>query len=576
MGKVKLFPTAEYTSKQPRDPIVPRVPCTGIFLGPSKSGKTVALISAILDQYLTAGGESVFERIYIFSPSIEIDDAWKPVKEFIERRMGVNTEREQVYFDKWDEGALRGIIEQQKKITRKTKELGFKKLYEILVVIDDFADQPELHRRTGDGALDTLFIRGRHMQISTWVSSQKLRLISAAVRVNMQFMCVWRLRNQLELEAVLEELTALLPKQELQAIYQEATREPYSFLFIHYLKPRAEMFYKRWEETLRDRKWGRSYRKWWARLLGSGPVCDSECHHVAVLHQLAGGRGPHGGCPTRSGPRQISDSTASDKSTGRSFWRRKKRMSTTIYVDSRKRTAGDDSSFEFDIGETLHLQTGARLSVLKFRVADAFLSTDRGFYMYWIDEALQTLNWAVLPVGAYTGARLAAWISSNYGSATYVEQTNEIGVAYDGNRRILNDYEIRSLFPSSGSYPAGATPSRPLSINHLLGPSFIEGALQIFTFVTMNPYSELFLRCSTLATAADIKGPLGQDIIAKMIIDKGIGNIMQTRTDEGHFVKLHGPITLRTLRFKLTDVDGNVVNTRGTSVSFVIFLNYDD
>ena len=108
-------------------------------------------------------------------------------------------------------------------------------------------------------------------------------------------------------------------------------------------------------------------------------------------------------------------------------------------------------------------------------------------------------------------------------------------MAYDGNRRILNDAEIRSLFPGSGSYSAGATPSRPLSINHLLGPSFIEGA------------RELFLRCSTLATAADIKGPLRQDIVAKMIIDKGIGNIMQTRTDEGHYVRLHGPITLRTL-----------------------------
>ena len=136
-------------------------------------------------------------------------------------------------------------------------------------------------------------------------------------------------------------------------------------------------------------------------------------------------------------------------------------------------------------------------------------------------------------------------------------------MAYDGNRRILNDAEIRSLFPGSGSYSAGATPSRPLSINHLLGPSFIEGA------------RELFLRCSTLATAADIKGPLRQDIVAKMIIDKGIGNIMQTRTDEGHYVRLHGPITLRTLRFKLTDVDGNVVNTRGTSVSFAIFLDYE-
>ena len=100
------------------------------------------------------------------------------------------------------------------------------------MVIDDFADQPELHRRTGDGALDTLFIRGRHMQISTWISSQKLRLISAAVRVNMQCICIWRLRNQLELEAVLEELSALLPKQELLAMYHEATREPQSFWFI--------------------------------------------------------------------------------------------------------------------------------------------------------------------------------------------------------------------------------------------------------------------------------------------------------------------------------------------------------
>ena len=78
-------------------------------------------------------------------------------------------------------------------------------------------------------------------------------------------------------------------------------------------------------------------------------------------------------------------------------------MSTTIYIDSRKRVAGDDASFEFDIGETIHLQTGAKLSVFKLRVADAFLSTDRGQYLFWIDEALQTLNWAVLPIGAYTG-----------------------------------------------------------------------------------------------------------------------------------------------------------------------------
>ena len=63
------IPNPNYTSKQPRDGVVPTVPCTGIFLGPSKSGKTIALISAILEQYRTADGSSVFERIYIFSPS---------------------------------------------------------------------------------------------------------------------------------------------------------------------------------------------------------------------------------------------------------------------------------------------------------------------------------------------------------------------------------------------------------------------------------------------------------------------------------------------------------------------------
>ena len=169
MGKIKLFPTPEYTSKQASDPVVPLVPCTGIFLGPSKSGKTVALISLILEQY-----KGVFERIYVFSPSVNIDDGWIPVKKYIEQDLGVNTEREQAYWDEWDESALRRIIQQQRKITEASKKLEMKKLYQVLVVIDDFADTPQLHKP--HGALDTLFIRGRHMQISTWVSSQKLRL----------------------------------------------------------------------------------------------------------------------------------------------------------------------------------------------------------------------------------------------------------------------------------------------------------------------------------------------------------------------------------------------------------------
>ena len=142
MGKIKLFPTAEYSSKQPSDPVVPLVPCTGIFLlGPSKSGKTVALISMILEQY-----RGVFEKIYIFSPSINIDDSWIPVKKYIEEDLGVNTERERAYYDEWDEAALRDIIQRQRKITETSKKLEMKKLYQVLIICDDFADSPTSRR----------------------------------------------------------------------------------------------------------------------------------------------------------------------------------------------------------------------------------------------------------------------------------------------------------------------------------------------------------------------------------------------------------------------------------------------
>ena len=150
----------------------------------------MALISLILEQY-----RGVFERIYIFSPSVNIDDGWIPVKKYIEEDLGVNTEREQTYWDEWDEAALRRIIQQQRKITEASKKLEMKKLYQVLVVIDDFADTPQLHKP--HGALDTLFIRGRGRE------------------VNMQFLCCWRLRNQHELDAVIEELSALLPKEQL-------------------------------------------------------------------------------------------------------------------------------------------------------------------------------------------------------------------------------------------------------------------------------------------------------------------------------------------------------------------------
>ena len=53
----------------------------------------------------------------------------------------------------------------------------------------------------------------------------------------MQFLCCWRLRNQHELDAVIEVEPA--PQGQITS-YHQATRDPYSFLFVYYLKSKNE------------------------------------------------------------------------------------------------------------------------------------------------------------------------------------------------------------------------------------------------------------------------------------------------------------------------------------------------
>ena len=82
-------------------------------------------------------------------------------------------------------------------------------------------------------------------------SSQKINLIGSCIRVNCRCMCVWRLRNYKEVETLCEELSGVYGKDTLLELYKEATKEPYSFLFIRLDgKTRQEMFYLRFEQRL--------------------------------------------------------------------------------------------------------------------------------------------------------------------------------------------------------------------------------------------------------------------------------------------------------------------------------------
>ena len=87
--------------------------------------------------------------------------------------------------------------------------------------------------------------------ISTIVSTQKYRAISNIIRVNAANLYVFRLRSAGDLEAWIEECSAIADKKTLLQLYQMATAEPYSFLFIKLnAKKVQDMFYIRFDQRL--------------------------------------------------------------------------------------------------------------------------------------------------------------------------------------------------------------------------------------------------------------------------------------------------------------------------------------
>ena len=87
--KIEPIKCKEYTSKQSKYDVVGKLPLRDIILGPSGAGKGILISNMILDIY-----KDCFDRIYLFSPSIDVDKTWKPVKEYIEKSLKVNPDKE--------------------------------------------------------------------------------------------------------------------------------------------------------------------------------------------------------------------------------------------------------------------------------------------------------------------------------------------------------------------------------------------------------------------------------------------------------------------------------------------------
>ena len=248
----------EYDFKQSKYEVAPRLPFSQIITGPSGSGKGILLQSMILDIY-----RDVFARIYVWSPSISVDANWTPVKTYIQNDLKVDLEKEKCFFDEYNPEELEAVIKRQHKVVEYQKKNNHNKLHSILIIVDDFADSKAFSRNSP--LLNQLYVRGRHNAINIITSTQKFNALSPIIRVNSRQLFFFRLRNYKEIETMVEELSAVLIKKPTIAdaknlaeakklmleVYNIATEEPYSFLYINLMKPDVnDMFYKRFDAKL--------------------------------------------------------------------------------------------------------------------------------------------------------------------------------------------------------------------------------------------------------------------------------------------------------------------------------------
>jgi len=230
----------KYHCHQSKQEDVPILPMRSLIIGPSASGKTYLLNNLITNIY-----KNCFERVYIFSQSIYLDRTYDPIKETQKE-----IKNEDLYFETFDEAALQNIINNHSRIIAKLKDEKSKEMYNICIVIDDFIDDRRISNNSK--ALNSLFIRGRHSFISTICLIQKYISVSPMIRLNVSALMIFKLKNMKDLNALLDETSALINKKKLLEIYERAIEQKYNFLYINLMADNInEMFFINFDKQFR-------------------------------------------------------------------------------------------------------------------------------------------------------------------------------------------------------------------------------------------------------------------------------------------------------------------------------------
>lgn len=198
-----------------------------IFVAPTACGKSTTILNLLMNDNFYKG---VFDKVYYFSPSVNLDLTLKAIEED-EDIIKFSEDEELSNADE----ILKAIVESQKE----KKEEG-EKVEDILIVFDDM-----INYLSNNSFIGSLFTKSRHFNITVWLTSQNYRSIPVKCRNNSQMILIYKLYNGQEVDKLEEEIGCNYP--DFRKYYEEATKEKYHFL---YLNLRDMKMYKNFTELL--------------------------------------------------------------------------------------------------------------------------------------------------------------------------------------------------------------------------------------------------------------------------------------------------------------------------------------
>ena len=198
---------------------LPELPTNLIFYAKSNSGKTNVILN-LLEFY-----KKIFkDRILIISKAQDIS------LESLAKTHGAV-----VLYDLYDENGI-NYIEKLINYQKKLKAEG-KKLKNYLVLLEDLVgSEKSLDNRRS--IFTTLFSQGRHSQITTIITTQQYSSVPCSLRRMAWGSIIFKMSNIAERKLMTYEMCGAVNMNEKQfeKIYDEATTEPYSFLYVDSVK----------------------------------------------------------------------------------------------------------------------------------------------------------------------------------------------------------------------------------------------------------------------------------------------------------------------------------------------------